>query len=156
MASKRWAFAAAVWALLFALPSFYWARGGERGQRTIAAHPEDIALINEPAIVFLTGVAKILAGLLVFALARNWGTAKLRRWLRLLALTGGGFMLLYGAALLVQHALMVAGAVGTPDTLGEPASRWHLGLWDPVWIAGGILFLATGLGARRESPRGVA
>jgi hypothetical protein len=53
-------------------------------------------------------------------------------------------MLLYGSALLVQHSLMVTGVIDTPKSLGERASRWHLGLWDPVWITGGILFLASG------------
>ena len=149
MTSPRWAYAAALWALLFALPSFYWAFGGERGKGTIAAHPDDIALINEPAVVFLTGVAKILGGFLMFAIAQGSGGRGLRRWLRLLALVAGGFMLLYGGALLVQHLLMVAGVVDTPDSLGQRASRWHLWLWDPVWVVGGILFLAAGRGARR-------
>lgn len=144
MASPRWAYAGAVWALLFALPSFYWALGGDIGIGTIAAHPDDIDLINEPVVVFLTGVAKLLAGLLVLAIARAWGGPNLVRWLRILALVGGGFMLLYGGALLVQHFLMVVGAVDTPESLGERASRWHLALWDPVWIIGGVLFLAAG------------
>ncbi len=39
---------------------------------------------------------------------------------------------------------MVAGAVDTPESLGERAGRWHLGFWDPVWIAGGVLLLARG------------
>jgi hypothetical protein len=53
--------------LLFALPSFYWALGELTGMRTIAANPNDIGLITEPVVVFVSGVAKILAGLLAHA-----------------------------------------------------------------------------------------
>jgi hypothetical protein len=48
---------------------------------------------------------------------------------------------LYGAANLVQHGLMEAGIVDTPDGLGSDAVTWHLALWDPWWLLGGILFL---------------
>jgi len=53
---------------------------------------------------------------------------------------------IYGAASLVQHALMVIGATPTPLALGSEAARWHLVLWDPWWIIGGVLFV---LAARR-------
>lgn len=149
MTSPRWAYAAGIWARLFALPSFYWALGGETGMGTIAAHPDDIDLINEPVVVFTIGVAKLLAGLPVLTIVRAWGGPGFQRWLRVLALIGGGFMLLYGGALLIQHALMISRAVNIPDSLGERASRWHLGLWDPVWIVRGVLFLAAGRQSRR-------
>ncbi len=122
--------------MIFALPSFYWALGGAVGKGTIAANPDEIPLMNEPMIVFVTGVAKVLGGLLALAIVQDW----VRRRLRLLAAVGGTFMLLYGGALLIQHGLMVAGIVDTPDLLGSRAARWHLGLWDPVWILGGFLF----------------
>lgn len=133
------AYGAAIWAVIFALPSFYWALGGAVGKGTIAANPDEIPLMNEPMIVFVTGVAKVLGGLLALAIVRDWGTDWVRRRLRLLAAVGGTFMLLYGGALMIQHALMVAGQIDTPDLLGSRATRWHLGLWDPVWILGGLL-----------------
>jgi hypothetical protein len=30
-----------------------------------------------------------------------------------------------------------------PDGLGEAAARWHLALWDPWWITGGVLILVA-------------
>ena len=43
---------------------------------------------------------------------------------------------------------MAIGAISTPDALGTHALRWHLALWDPVWLAGGLLFLFATLAAR--------
>ncbi len=136
---------AAFWAALFALPSFYWAFGGSVGIGTIAAEPDQIPLLNEPIIVFATGIAKVLGGGLAVAVALNWCGTVVTRWFRVLAVIGGGFMLLYGGALAIQHGLMVAEAVDTPDLLGARAARWHLGLWDQVWMLGGVLFLITGM-----------
>jgi hypothetical protein len=63
----------------------------------------------------------------------------------------GAALLLYGAANAMQHALVVAGALEAPEAVGEYAVRWHLFLWDPVWIAGGVLFALTGWRARAGS-----
>jgi hypothetical protein len=55
----------------------------------------------------------------------------------------GLLLTLYGGANLVDHGRMVAGLRDTPQVLGEHAARWHLLLWDPVWLLGGVLFLAA-------------
>jgi hypothetical protein len=66
----------------------------------------------------------------------------------------GLLLTLYGVANLVDHGRMVAGLRNTPAVLGEQAARWHLLLWDPVWLLGGVLFLAAAQyhrrGLRRE------
>jgi hypothetical protein len=144
------AYAACAWALLFALPSFYWAAGGEVGMETIARDPDAISLINDPVVVFATGVLKVLGGLLALALVQPWGST-FRHPLRLIAWIGGGCCVLYGGALLIQHGLMVAGAIDTPDVLGAIAVRWHFWFWDPWWIVGGVLFgLAAWSSARAD------
>jgi hypothetical protein len=38
---------------------------------------------------------------------------------------------------------MALGAIDTPDALGTTALPWHLALWDPFWLVGGVLFLAA-------------
>jgi hypothetical protein len=39
---------------------------------------------------------------------------------------------------------MVAGVLDIPAGLGEASARWHLVLWDPWWLLGGVLLgLAT-------------
>lgn len=136
-------YAACVWALTFAAVSFYWAAGGRLGEGTIGAAVEGPALAREPAFVALlwaTAVLKILAAVLALALIR-----KILRWMprRLLLLGGWGaaaLLLLYGLANLVQHLLIAAGRIDMPAGLGRAALPWHLLLWDPVWIGGGLLF----------------
>ena len=68
-------------------------------------------------------------------------------WLAAVLLT------LYGGANVIDHGAMVIGFRDTPEVLGERAARWHLLLWDPVWLLGGLLFLAAARhrrGARQE------
>jgi hypothetical protein len=144
-------YAACGWALLFAVMSFYWVAGGKIGIHTIAAKVEEIALANDPVVVFVTGVLKVLLALLALALAQSWGTI-IPRWLLLLAGWGAGiFLLLYGGANLVDHGLMVTGAIDTPSVLGHRAARWHLFFWDPWWLLGGILFTVTTWRFQRRS-----
>ena len=114
-------------------------------------------MANDPAVVWGTAGAKALAGLLALALVRPWGRAFPRRALLVAAWSASALLALYGAANLVDHGRMVAGLRDTPEVLGERAARWHLLLWDPVWLLGGVLFLAAAWqyqrGARRERTR---
>jgi hypothetical protein len=144
----KWAaYTACAWALLFAAPSFYWAAGGTAGADTIGDAITGPALARDPAFVAIlwgTGALKALGGLLALALVQPWGR-HFPRWLLLAAALGGGALTaLYGSASLVQHGLMVAGVIAIPSGLGITAARWHLLLWDPWWLLGGILFLAAG------------
>lgn len=144
MASRRArgaGFGAAAWAVLFSLQSFYYAAGGTAGAETWPAVIAEPVLARDPgwvAFMWGTGAAKLLAGALGLALAGVWGRGIPRR-LRLGAgWLAGAMLLLYGAASLVQHGLMVAGGVAIPDGLGETAARWHLVVWDPWWMLGGV------------------
>jgi len=149
MTRTTWAaYAACSWALFFALPSFYWVAGGSVGMKTIARDPDAIALINDPFVVFATGVLKVLGGLFALGLVQPWG-GRFRRPLRLIAWGGGGFCILYGGALMIQHGLMLTGVVDTPSVLGTTAARWHFWLWDPWWLLGGVLFALAAWNARQ-------
>jgi hypothetical protein len=112
-----------------------------------------VALAGDPAFVWTTGLLKVGAGLVALALVRPWGRHLPRRALRTAAWLGGALLLLYGGASWIQHGLMEAGVVDTPETLGEEAVRWHLLLWDPWWVLGGALFLSAGLRARSDEFR---
>ena len=141
--SAMWAgYAACIWALVFAAISFYWAAGGTAGSETIGPAITDMA--RDPAFIAVlwgTGALKVLGGLLALALVRPWGRVLPRWGLLAAAWSGGILMALYGAASWVQEGLMVGGVIRTPAGLGHTAALWHVLLWDPWWLLGGILFI---------------
>jgi hypothetical protein len=145
MRAAQFGYAAAAWAFVFALMSFYWGLGGRAGIHTLG--PGLAALANDPWFVALglwgAGIAKVIGGLVALALVRPWGRAFPRRLLLIAAWVGGGGALLYGTALFIQHGLMLAGILAIPAGLGPVAARWHLLLWDPWWVSGGLLFVVT-------------
>ena len=157
--STAWAaYAATAWAAVFAALSFYWAAGGTAGAVTIGPAIAAPVLARDPtwvAILWGTGALKLLGGLLALALVRPWGRLIPRRLLLVVGWGASALMGLYeGAASLVQHGLMAAGVLSIPDGLGATALRWHLLLWDPWWLVGGILFgLATWSYSRRSRGR---
>jgi hypothetical protein len=146
-------YAACAWALVFSLQSFYYAAGGTAGANTWPPSIVEPVLAREPlwvAIMWVTGALKVLLALLALALVWSRGRGLLRRLLLAGAWGATAFLGLYGLANLVQHGLMVAGVVGIPEGLGETAARWHLFLWDPYWLLGGVLFAV----AARQYQRG--
>jgi hypothetical protein len=94
-------------------------------------------------LLAVTGVLKVLAGLVALALVRPWGRVVPRRLLLVAAWGPAAIFCLYAAANFVDHGLMESGARSIPDALGADALRWHLLLWDPWWLLGGILFAAA-------------
>jgi hypothetical protein len=139
---------------VFAASSFYWAVGGTVGVETVGNELERRAEAREAGLVAELWAAaglKVLAGLLALALVRPWGRALPRRLLGIAAWATGALLTLYGAANLVQHGLMEIGWADIPEGLGANAVRWHLALWDPFWLAGGLLFLAAAWAYSRNS-----
>ncbi|MGH2557457.1 MAG: DUF3995 domain-containing protein [Thermomicrobiales bacterium] len=138
------AYAAAAWAFVFAANSFYWALGGTVGIETLAltiqeeARQRDTAFL---AMVWVTGGLKVLGGLLALALARPWGRAIPRRLLLIVAWGAGVLLVLYEGASWVEAALMEAGVIDVPASLGADAVRWNMLLWRPWWVLGGTLFV---------------
>jgi hypothetical protein len=141
--------------LVFAAVSVYWAAGGTAGTATIGPAITEPVLARDPTWVTLmwgTVALKVLAGLLALALVRPWGRSVPRRLLLTAAWGAGALMALYaGTASLVQHGLMAAGTLSIPAGLGATALRWHLVLWDPWWLLGGLLFVAAAWSYQRRS-----
>ncbi len=52
-------------------------------------------------------------------------------------------MALYGGASWIQEGLMIAGVITIPAGLGHTTTLWHVMFWDPWWLLGGLLFIAT-------------
>ncbi|MGW7007386.1 DUF3995 domain-containing protein [Streptomyces sp. NPDC054933] len=153
----RWSgYAAAVWGFVFAVPSFYWAMGGLAGAAsTISPSLVKLAEDRNPgfiAVLWVTGVLKVVGGLLGLALARRrtWGRG-MNRLLQLMA-WGAGVLLVWHGALFVGQGLLVQAHIMklAPELL--TVSRWYTYLWGPWFVAGGIVFMF----AARAHLRGVA
>jgi hypothetical protein len=57
--------------------------------------------------------------------------------------------MLYGAFGLVEFSLMALGTLDVLADVGRPAVTWYIFLWEPIWLLGGLLFLATARAAPR-------
>jgi len=136
--------AACAWSFVFAAMSFYWALGGTLGQNTQS--PQILELSTEPwfiTIVWLTGLLKVLAGLLALSLVQRWGEG-FPVWLRRTAVWSVGLILtFYSGANLAARGLMALGILHTPASMRSAAATWHLVLWDPWFLLGGVLFLSA-------------
>ncbi len=149
------AYAAAVWAFIFAALSFYWAAGGMIGANTLGEGIERLALARDPELLSITGITgglKVIAGVLALALVQPWGR-HIPRWLLRLAAWGAGLLFLgYGVINTIQHAMMIVDPTKIGELLGSvDAVRWHLALWDPFWMVGGLLFIAAAYTFGREA-----
>ena len=123
--TNTYALATAVWAILFAVPSFYWAAGGTFATGTIAADLEgSLGPASEPWVIALTGFGKLLlaAFAVTFAMVP---LAKLRHPRMITGYTVAGALVLYGAASLLGHLLMLSGLDAIPASLGRTALYWH-------------------------------
>jgi hypothetical protein len=143
--TSRWHIYAALWSFIFALISFYWGIGGTIGLETLGEGIKAQALAGDPEILLVNWIGvfgKVLIGLLALAAGRRWLLPRLNHGLRLGLWIAGGLLALYGSLNLVQHILMLTGIAPIARSLGSLAAvRWHLFLWDPWWLLGGILFL---------------
>jgi Protein of unknown function (DUF3995) len=137
--------ATAVWALLFAASSAYWAAGGMLGSETVAKDLAERAIARDPGFVAtLWAAAALKASLAVLALAltRPRGPRS-GRILRFAGWATGAALTIYGAFGLAEFGLMALGAVDVPADVGRAAVAWYIFLWEPIWLLGGLLFLAT-------------
>lgn len=140
------AYAAALWAFAFAALSFYWALGSSW---LAATQSESILELAEHrwflAVVGLTVLLKVAAGLVALSLVQRWGTM-FPFALRLFGVWSiGTILLLYGSANLAVRALMALGLLETPASMRTVRATWHLILWDPFFVLGSVLFLLCGL-----------
>jgi hypothetical protein len=136
---------ACVWALLFALGSFYLALGGTVGTGLLAEEIRIRILARDPAFLaalWVTGSLKLAASAFAVALSRSWKPS-IRRVLSLVGWITGVGLILWGCGYLVLGSLMLVGVKETPPSWGPSAAQWYVVLWGPLWILGGALFLAS-------------
>lgn len=133
-------------AFAFAAVSFYWGLGGTAGVSTLGGQIEELALARDPsiiALVWVTGVGKVVGGLLALALVRPWGHALPRQWLLHGAWAGAVLLTVYGLVQVVSVALVALGVL-TPTQPVEPSVLWwRLLLWEPWFLVWGVLLGLT-------------
>ncbi|MQA02404.1 MAG: DUF3995 domain-containing protein [Streptosporangiales bacterium] len=156
--STTWsAHAAAVWSFAFAAMSFYWAAGGEVGSGTFGGTIESVRESGWfVALVWFTGALKAAGGLLALALVRPWGARFPRKLLLLASTAAGGVLAGYALLNLGARALQAVGVLATPASMYSAAAWWHLLLWDPWFLAGGVLFLLAAWHGRGRAAVGAA
>ncbi len=86
-------------------------------------------------------------------LVRRHRFGLLFEWMCRLAAWGAGLLFLgYGVINTIQHAMMIVDPTKIGELLGSvDAVRWHLALWDPFWMVGGLLFIAAAYTFGREA-----
>ncbi|MGW7538855.1 DUF3995 domain-containing protein [Amycolatopsis sp. NPDC054798] len=143
---RNWpGYVAAVWGLLFAIPSFVWATGNTFGaQSTVSPSLVKLAQDRVPwfvVVLVATGLLKVFGTVIGLCLTRPRG-----RWLsRAIVLCGSGAAVLltwHGGLFVVQGVLVKTGAVAVDPALSNLVG-WYLYLWGPWFIAGGLAFAAA-------------
>ena len=141
-ATARAAYAACALALLYAVPSFYWALGGTGGLDTVGGAIEELARTRDPAGVALgigAGLLKVAGGLLALALVRPWGRAIPRRLLLGAAWAASMALTAYGGLLVTVGALVLTGVLRPSGPVDRTALRWHVLLWDLWFLVWGLV-----------------
>ncbi len=154
--------AAAVWGafvlgVLYAAVSIYWGCGGTAllasvgGAFQRAGEHGSVGLV---AVVWLTALLKLLAALLgvVAVIGRPALAPPQRRRLRTAAWAAALILGLYGGVLSVAGWLLQAGVISPAAHADHEALRWHAFVWDPWFLAWGVL-LAIGLRLTRRGGR---
>jgi hypothetical protein len=149
--------ALAAWAIVFATQSWYYAAGGTWGGSAFPPAITRPVLERQPgaiAVLWLAGAAKL--GVAAFGV----GLDILRRRLPARLVGAAGWLIVAvlatyeGFGSLVEHALMLTGVITLPPGLGRRSAWWHLLLFDPYWLLGGlllaILLSARGIAGRAE------
>ncbi|GAA2814278.1 hypothetical protein GCM10010441_43770 [Kitasatospora paracochleata] len=147
-ARRTAAHAAAAWGVAFSLVHVYWLLGGRTGLpegRTIWG--------NTPLLVIdvlaIPGCA--VAAALALALVRPWG-ARVPRRLLTVGLRGTAVLLLAHSTPSVPDWLALAAGSRTADDL-DAMARFATFLYEPFFLAGGVLFTLAALAHRTHRTR---
>lgn len=138
------AYAAAAWAVLFALVHVYWLLGGRAGL------PEGQDLYDNLPLLVINVLAiplSFMAAALALALVRPWGARFSVKPLRLGVWGTAGLLLVHALPSVPDWVRLAAGSLAASE-LGTD-ERFVTLLYEPWFFTGGLLFCLAGLGFRR-------
>ncbi len=139
---QRIAYAAACWALIFAVFHFVWAAGWYIGLDPVQAQAA-FAVPWKLAYDLVAGAMCVVAVPVALALALPWGRRVPRRLLHSLAWIGTGLLVLRAVASLIQVGYYLATGQFTFQALG---------IWEPWFYVGAALFTLNLWWYWRERP----
>lgn len=152
--ASRWpGYAAAALAFVSAAFSLYWVLGGTAGLSSLGGRIEELGRARDPEFIRLVWVivaVKTAAGITALALVQPWGRRLPHRWLLFTAWIGAAVLTLYGGLQETVLALVRFGFITATRPQDPAVQLWRLLLWEPWFIAWGILL---GLAAWRAHRR---
>ncbi|WP_051326016.1 DUF3995 domain-containing protein [Glycomyces tenuis] len=145
-----------LWSLGFGGLSVFWACGGTWLADKVSEQAQQMAADRVwwfMLLLWLTAALKLGYGVRALAITRAWGRV-FPRWLLLLGGWGAGLATLgYGAVQLALSLPVYTGAVEYANAPDRETLWWHVFVWQPVWIAGGLLVLTATLTYQIQSGR---
>lgn len=142
--APRAAYGACGWAILFALIHLYWGFGGPIGL------PAGLVIFDHKALFVVNLVAIplcLMAAALALSLIKPWGE-RIPRWLRLYAAWAATIFFCAHALPSIAEGLTLFLATDSP-VLSE-RDRLSLFVYEPYWLAGGVLFGAAAVRFKRN------
>lgn len=134
-----------------ALVSAYWGSGGTWLLDTLGGSLEEATRrggVGVALMLWAVAAVKVLGAVLPVLATRPH--IRHRRQLRALAWTEACVLSGYGLVLTLGGLLVQAGIVSSTDADG--ALVWHTYLWDPWFLAWGLLCIVALRGSRRSNP----
>jgi hypothetical protein len=129
--------------LLYAAVSAYWGAGGTWLLDTVGGSLERLGRIHDATVIIAVWSAaalKLTAALLPLLAV----TSRRTHLARLLSWIAAGILTVYGAVLTTTGLLAQAGVIHSSAHAERRALTWHAYLWDPWFLAWGLL-IATAL-----------
>ncbi|MFF4345155.1 DUF3995 domain-containing protein [Kitasatospora sp. NPDC001540] len=143
--------AAAAWSALFALVHLYWLLGGRVGLPDgLSVRDNTPLLVVDVAAVPLCAAAAALA----LALVRPWGARIPRRRLLLAARATALLLIVHAAPSVPDWTALALGRRSAADL--DAMARFATLLYEPFFLAGGLLFALAAFGRRMPRRRQVA
>ena len=145
MTTRRWAFAAATWAFVFAIFHIVWAAGW---YPLLDAEEARVAFATRWKWIYdvVVAVVCVIAVPVALATVTSWGRHVPRRFLNALVWTGAGLLLARSIASVVHTIYLVS------------AGQFQLAefsIWEPWFYLGAVLFTFTAVtSVRRISSQG--